>query len=230
MRRPLSAPEHIPPWAWALRGWIDGGRKGPRPSDAPKRTPLWFFAWLKWTRHRGNPSAINPTHPHAPKSHPLPPTHTHVKPKGDALEHHIVYWCHLSLAYAGKMTYTENWTLRQRFFARAVGKFLGAFADCSQFVSTLLKWGGVKIVTSTDYTGSLLTKGKPVSRPAPGLVAVWGPGTGAHTAFITERVNSTDWYVVGFGHQGAPDRNTLTGMNAYFQSIGQLGVRYLDFS
>jgi hypothetical protein len=188
---------------------------------------LWAWRWRRWKR---NPAPIDPTHKHAPKHHPLPPDHTHVKPKPtEALELHIVYWCHLSLAYAGKMTYTENWSLRQRFFARAVGKFLGAFADCSQFVSTLLKWGGVKTVTSTDFTGSLLQKGNPLSAPKPGCVAVWGPGTGAHTAFVTEKVGNGDWFCVGFGHQGAPDRNTLSGMNAYFHSIGQPGVRFLDF-
>jgi hypothetical protein len=182
-------------------------------------------------RRKSNPAAIDPNHPQAPKSHPLPIGHPHVKPHRTAtLEDHIVYWCHISLAYAGKMTYTENWTLRQRFFRFAVGVFFGASSDCSQFVATILKWCGVKTVTSTDYTGTLLQKGKRVSMPGPGIVAVWGPGTGTHTAFITEHIaGGADWYCVGFGHQGAPDRNTLSGMNAYFQSIGKPGVRYLDF-
>lgn len=195
---------------------------------ARKHRPL--FVWVHTRKHH-NPAAIDPAHPHAPKSHPLPHDHKHVKPnRTDALELHIVYWCHLALAYAGKMTYTENWTLRQQFFARAVGKFLNACADCSQFVSTILHWLGVKVVTSIDYTGTLLQKGKLVDGPAPGRVAVWGPGTGAHTAFITEKVGNGDWYCVGFGHPGAPDRNTLSGMNTYFASVGQPGVRFLEFS
>lgn len=197
---------------------------------ARKHRPL--FVWVRTRKHRNKP-AVDPTHPSAPTSVPLPPTHTHVTPKptADPLAAHIVYWCHLSLAYAGKMTYTENWTQRQQFFARPVGKFLGASADCSQFVATLLKWGGVKTVTSTDYTGTLLQKGRLVTLAKPGRVVIWGPGTGTHTAFITEKTpDGNDWYCVGFGHQGAPDRNTLTGMNAYFRSIGKPGVRFLDFT
>lgn len=187
--------------------------------------PVWV-----WIRRRKNKPAIDPKHPHAPKNHPLPSGHVHHKPKKtDPFPAHVVYWCHLSLAYAGKMTYTENWSLRKRFFARAIGKFLGALADCSQFVAAILHWLGVKCVTDTDYTGSLLQKGRPILHPQPGCVAVWGPGTGDHTAFVTEKVGNGDWYVVGFGHQGAPDRNTLSGLNAYFASIGHPGVRFLDF-
>lgn len=184
------------------------------------------------TRRRYRQLRIDPSHPDAPHSHPLPRGHVHSKPSRSAtLDRHIVYWCHLSLAYAGKMVYTENWTLRQRFFFFVSGHFRGASADCSVFVATLLRWGGVKSVTATDYTGTLLQKGKPIPGPKRGCVAVWGPGTGAHTAFITEHIAGTaDWYCVGFGHQGAPDRVTLSGMNAYFRSVGEPGVRFLEFA
>lgn len=192
-----------------------------------KHRPLWV--WIR--RKKSNPAAINPRHPAAPKSQPLPKSHVINKPSATAtLEKQLIYWCHLSLAYAGKMTYTENWTLRQRFFSYAIGKFLSASADCSQFVATLLKWGGVTTVTSTDDTGTLLRKGKPLASPKAGCVAVWGPSTGAHCAFITEKTATGDWYCVGLGRQGAPDRNTLKGMNVYFASIGKPGVRFREFT
>jgi hypothetical protein len=201
-------------------------------------------AWKRFRHHHhdievaivraklGNPSRIDPNHPLAPKSHPLPKSHKHVKPKlAGPLAAHIVYWCHIALKYAGKMTYSENYTLRQELFHRAIGKFLSSVADCSQFVASILHWLGVKVVTATDYTGTLLQKGKLLAGPQPGCVAIWGPHTGAHAAFITEKTaDGKDWYCVGFGHQGAPDRNTLSGMNAYFAGIGEPGVRFLEFS
>lgn len=226
MRRPKTAPRKIPQWAWELSGWLDSGRKGPRPPDAPRFVPLWFHAWRRWRR---NPAAIDPTHPHAPPSHPLP--HAPVPPKStDPFHLYVVYHANLGLKYAGRMVYTET-AARSELFGRPVDGFAGAHADCSQYVSSILHWLGNRVVTKYDYTGTLLQKGKLVARPARGLVAVWGPGTGAHTAFITEHIRGgSDWYCVGFGHQGAPDRNTLSGMDAYFVSIGQPGVRFLDFA
>jgi len=180
-------------------------------------------------RRKRNPAAINQHHPHAPKSHPLP--HVPVKPKArDPWHLHVVYHANVGLKYAGQMVYTET-AARSELFDRKIDQFGGAHADCSQYIASILHWLGNTKVNKYDYTGTLLQKGKPVSHPGPGIVAVWGPGTGAHTAFITEHIaGGSDWYCVGFGHQGAPDRNTLSGMNAYFASIGQPGVRYLDFA
>ncbi len=227
MLRPRSAPRKIPLWAWAWKGWIDGGRKGPRPPGIPRRIPLWAWLWLRWKR---NPAPIDPSNPDAPQHDPLPKPPN--KPTPTATFHHrVVYYANMSLGYAGRMAYTENWTLRQRFFYFSTGKFAGASADCSQYVCTILHWCGSKSVTSKDYTGTLLAKGRPFSSPVAGRVAVWGPGTGAHTAFVTEKTeDGRDWYCVGFGHQGAPNRVTLSAMSAYFHSIGQPGVRYLDFA
>lgn len=190
--------------------------------------------WWRANRHAiegTNPQAIDPTHPHAPTSHPLPKGHRHVRPlASSALEHHIVYYANLGLKFAGEMTYSEG-ADREELFSRSRGAYLHAHADCSQYGATDLKWCGNKLVTCTDYTGTLLEKAKIVSRPAHGRGVIWGPGTGAHFAWLTEHIaGGNDWYCVGFGRQGAPDRNTLHGMNAYFASIGEPGVRYLDFA
>jgi len=173
--------------------------------------PLWKW----WRRNKGslqgNP-ALN-----------RPPAHT-------ALEEakRVVAFAHLGLAFAGQMTYSEG-SDRSQLFHRAAGQFAGAHADCSQFVSSILHWVGVKTVTDTDYTGTLLQKGKPLAKPQPGCVAVWGPGAGVHTALVSEKAGTNDWWCIGFGHQGAPDRVTLSNLNAYFDRIGQPGVRFLNF-
>jgi hypothetical protein len=186
-------------------------------------------AFLEAKRH-SNPAPVDPAHPKAPPSHKPDHhgPHPHPNPQ-DPLSRKIVSYANSSLAYAGKMNYTET-AARSQLFYRNRGQFGGASADCSQYCAAILHWLGVKSVTSTDYTGTLLQKGKPLRHPRPGCVAIWGPGTGAHAAFVTEHIKGTsDWYCVGFGHQGAPDRNTLSGMNAYFDSVGQPGVRFLSF-
>jgi hypothetical protein len=170
---------------------------------------------------RANRAAIDPHHPKAPKSKPLGKQKT-------ALPARIVAMANESLRFAGHMTYTET-AARSELFHRKPGDFNGAHADCSQLVASILHWLGVTTVTATDYTGTLIEKGKQIARPRPGCVAIWGPHTGAHAAFVTEKVGN-DWMTVGFGHQGAPDRNLLSGMNIYFDSVGQPGVRFLWFA
>ena len=186
--------------------------------------------WWNWWRNHSNAAPIDPAHPKAPPSHPISPRpHPFPNPQ-DLFAKKIAAYCNMSLSYAGKMSYTES-AARSQLFHRKPGAFGGASADCSQYVSSILHWLGNKSVNDRDYTGTLLQKGKMIPKPVPGCVAVWGPGTGAHTAFITEHIKGgSDWYCVGFGHQGAPDRNTLHGMNAYFDSVGQPGVRYLSFA
>lgn len=157
-----------------------------------------------------------------------PPLHRPPKPHPLTLDQRIVAYAHASLDYAGQMVYDEG-PQRSQLFHRKPGDFKGAHADCSQYAAAILHWLGVKSVTDTDYTGTLLEKGRLVNSPAAGRVAIWGPGTGAHAAFVTAK-HGGDWYTVGFGHQGAPDRQTLSAMNAYFESVAQPGVRYLDFS
>lgn len=187
-------------------------------------------AALLVNRSHRNPAPIDPAHPKAPK--PSPPTGTHPPPypnPQDPLARKIVAYANLSLHFAGRMTYTQT-RARSQLFHRKPGVYLNASADCSQLVASILHWLGVKVVTDTDYTGTLLAKGTLQSHPTMGCVAIWGPGTGIHAAFVTEHIKGTsDWYTVGFGHQGAPNRAKLSDMNAYFLHIGKPGVRYLTF-
>lgn len=171
--------------------------------------------WKWWQKNRRN------IHGQPPLKRPPEHTEAHRKQQ-------VVGYAHTSLNYQGRMFYTMS-ARRSGLFGRKPGNFQGASADCSQYCSAILHWVGVKDVTSTDWTGTLLTKGQHLGAPRIGAVAVWGPGEGDHAAFITERAGRDDWWTIGFGHQGAPDRVLLSVMNDYFAKIGKPGVRFLDF-
>lgn len=161
-------------------------------------------------------------HGQPPLKHP--PAHTDLE-----REKQVVAWAHWGVANRGHFHYTMS-SLRARMFHRRPGDTSGTiYADCSQFVASILHWVGVKAVTDTDATGSLLQKGKLLGAPRVAAVAIWGPGGGDHAAFITEKAPGGDWWTIGFGHQGAPDRVLLSYMNAYFREHGKPGVRFLNF-
>lgn len=143
-----------------------------------------------------------------------------------------VRWALAALPYHGRMIYieygTRNGQTRASLFHRAPGDFLGAGADCSQFVSSIMHWVGVKAVTDEDATGSLLAKGREIARPAKGALVIFGPGGGVHTGMFVEEVNGV-WYLVEFGEQAAPDKISLPDAIAYFKRTGKPGVRFRDF-
>lgn len=141
----------------------------------------------------------------------------------------MVAWAHWSVEHASSFVYTEA-AARSEMFHRTPGDLSGKIrADCSQWYVAVGHWCGVAALTDTDYTGTLLQKGTLVRVPKPGDVAVFGPGTGTHAAMVTERQGS-DWWTIGFGHQGGPDRVLLTHMKAYFDQAGKPGVRFLAFT
>ena len=125
------------------------------------------------------------------------------------------------------MVYTEG-PQRSELFNRKPGDYLSAHADCSQFVSSILHWSGVKTVNDTDATGTLLTKGVHTSAPDVARLVVFGPGAGVHTGIFTRQVAGV-WHLIEFGEQAAPDEIPLPAAMAYFRTRGELGVRYLDF-
>ena len=157
-----------------------------------------------------------------------PPLHKPPASTPATKTHQVVAYAHTSLTYAGRMNYTMT-TLRSQLFHRKPGDFLGAHADCSQYVSAILHWVGVTKVNDKDATGSLLLKGKKLSTPKAGCVVVFGAAPGEHAAFITEKEAHGVWWTIGFGHQSAPDRVSLPNMKKYFQDAGHPGVTYLDF-
>jgi hypothetical protein len=136
-------------------------------------------------------------------------------------------YCHEALNYAGRMYYTEG-PRRSELFNRAPGNFLGAGADCSQFVSSIMHWCGITSVNQWDATGTLLTKGKAVAEPAIGRIIIAGYGAGVHTGMFVGQENG-EWMIVEFGFQGAPDKVSLANFEAYFRARGQGEFRIRDF-
>jgi len=99
------------------------------------------------------------------------------------------------------------------------------FADCSAFV-TLCYWlggaadpnGGTAYNATgfgrEGYTGTLLSHGThiPVAEVQPGDVVVYGPGTGWHTALVTD-VTPNGIRTISHGQQGDPSYVWVNGPN-----------------
>ena len=171
------------------------------------------------------PGFENPqrTHPLNAAGAAAPP---HVPPSKRA---RMVAWAHWGVEQRAHFVYAED-TTRSEMFNRKPGDVSTPIhADCSQFYASICHWVGIPGLTDTDYTGTLLKKGKPVALPAPGDCVIFGPGTGDHAAMITEKAGD-DWWTIGFGHQGAPDRVLLSGLGQWFHQHGMPGVRFLAFA
>lgn len=134
-----------------------------------------------------------------------------------------------SLAYAGAMHYTEG-VNRSVLFNRSKGDFRGASADCSQFSASLCHWVGVKDVNDRDWTGSLATKGKLLVSPQRGAFVFFGLPPFVHMGVLVKPLLSRDWHVIAFGHQSAPDENTLPGLLRYFNARGHPGHQFRDLT
>lgn len=199
--RPKGLPRRIPEWAWKRLK-----RPGHKPQAGPHKLPFWFWVWRAWRLHR-----------HIPKP-PKPKITKRSRAVGHAVD---------ALAYHGRMIYTEG-PGRSQLFNRRPGDFLGAGADCSQFVSAIMHWVGVKSVNQWDATGTLLGKGREISQPRKGAIVIFGPGGGVHTGMFVEEADGV-WYLVEFGEQAAPDKISLPNAISYFERTGHPGVRFRDF-
>ena len=136
----------------------------------------------------------------------------------------IVRYAKASLAYAGKMHYTEG-VRRSELYHRPRGKFLAAHADCSQYSASICHWVGVVGVTDSDWTGTLCHKGQKLVSPEPGCFVFFGV-----EPFVHMGVMQDSKHVIGFGTQSAPDVNTLAGLLAYFASQGHPGYEFRDLT
>jgi hypothetical protein len=137
----------------------------------------------------------------------------------------VVHYAQVAVLHQAAFSYTQG-PQRSELFHRHPGDFRPTVhSDCSQFVSALYHWVGVAGLTDTDYTGTLLEKGKPVVKPKAADTVIFGGGTGEHAALVT-----WNGFTIGFGHSpGAPNRVKLADMVAWFQAHGHPGVRFLAF-
>lgn len=136
----------------------------------------------------------------------------------------IVNYAKASLAYAGRMHYTEE-AMRSQLFHRPKGDYKGAHADCSQFSASILHWSGVKDVTDSDWTGTLCHKGTKLQNSEPGCFVFFGVEPFVHMAVMETRTQA-----IGFGDQSAPDRNSLAGLLAFFAHEGHPGYIFRDLT
>ena len=138
--------------------------------------------------------------------------------------HRIVAYAKASLAYHGKMVYSEG-PSRSELFHRPRGKFAGASADCSQYSATLAHWSGVTTVTDKDYTGTLCHKGVHLLRAEPGCFVFFGAAPYVHMAVMVSTSQA-----IGFGDQAAPNQSSLAGLLSYFSHIGHPGHEFRDLT
>ena len=137
----------------------------------------------------------------------------------------MVHWAQAAVIHQAAFSYTQD-PRRSEMFHRTPGDFRPTIhADCSQFYASICHWVGIPGLDDRDYTGTLLQKGRLVTKPKAGDCVIFGGGTGEHAAMVT-----FNGYTIGFGHSpGAPNRVKLTDMIAWFQAHNHPGVRYLSF-
>lgn len=202
-----------------------------------KQVPLADGQIVKFTPGRGYyPDFPNPSvfRGHTPPVH-VPPPAPHVLPPAATKAQQMVGWAHWGLDHAANFDYTEG-PGRSQMFDTHPGTIPagGEHADCSQFYAACEHWSGGTICNDSDYTGTLLQKGRAVTNSPklwlPSFCVIFGPETGTHAAMLTERNGATDWWTIGFGHSpGAPDRVALSVMTAWMINHGHPGVRVLSF-
>jgi hypothetical protein len=145
----------------------------------------------------------------------------------------MVHWANWGVVHAAHFVYDEGKQRSMMFGLHPGDLSKPIHADCSQFYASCAHWAGVSGLADTDYTGTLLEKGHlHADRTSwkPGDCVIFGGGTGDHAAMLTERDGTTDWWIVEFGVQGAPDRGTLSGTSEWFEQHGKPGVRVLSFA
>lgn len=134
-----------------------------------------------------------------------------------------------SLGYAGTMHYTMT-AQRSELFHRARGAFRGAHADCSQYSAALCHWVGVGSVTDTDWTGTLAAKGRRIDKATRGAFVFFGTPPYVHMGVLVRPLLSRSWHVIAFGHNSAPDENTLPALVHYFTTKGHPGHEFRDLT
>jgi len=174
-----------------------------------------------------NPSPLTALNPPA---HVPPTTNTQIRAAA-------IVWADWAIQDRAHFTYTEG-PERSHMFNSKPGS-LPQSADCSQFCASLLHWAGVEHglpkpqqpLTDTDYTGTLLVKGKrlTVDQVRPGDLIVYGPGTGTHAVFVLARISATDFWLASHGEQGDPSRVKHSDLVSYFLRAGHPGVTFLAF-
>ena len=208
LARPKSAPRKIPLWAWHMDAWLRGGRKGPRPTRAPKRLPAWFHLWrlFRLARVKGKGSWAWKTYLKQVRAQPDPQQHI------TAARAALVKWAQWGIAHQPEIHYTED--ARRDDYLHGHSGTLPLWTDCSGFVTYCYWAAGLPDPSGLayrylGYTGTLLENAAnhgriltDLSQARPGDPIVIGPGTGWH-AVITVKAGA-DPIVASHGSEPGP--------------------------
>jgi cell wall-associated NlpC family hydrolase len=191
-----------------MDAWIRSGRKGPRPSRAPKRLPAWFHWWrlYRLARIKGKGSWAWKTylkHVHS---------QTNAQARLDAMRKAITDWARWGAAHEPEVHYTQG-PARDDYLHEPKGR-LPLWTDCSGF-DTYAYWAaGAPDPSGLNYqyvgfTGTLLECAQKhgrilfdVSQAKPGDPIVIGPGTGWHAVIVLEA--GPDPLVASHGSEHGP--------------------------
>ena len=205
LKRP-KAPRKIPLWAWRYKAWIDGGKRGPRPRNTPKRIPVWFHTWRLWRLAKATRKGSKAWKRYLASVNAQPSV------VADTHRNAIVNWAKWGVGHNASIHYTED-TRRDDYLHGSKGH-LPLWTDCSGWVTYCYWAAGMPDPSGLDYrylgyTGTLLANAykhgrvtTDLSRARPGDPIVIGPGVGWHTTICVE--SGADPIVVSHGSEPGP--------------------------
>lgn len=206
--RPRRAPRKIPLWAWHMKAWIEGGRRGQRPHGAPARMPAWFHLWRLWfvAIHMRRGSAAWKRYKRELAARPDPAAGELVARTA------LTKWAKWGVTHNASIHYTQD-TRRDDYLHGAKGH-LPIWTDCSGFLTYCYWASGLPDPSGLDYrylgyTGTILanayrhgTVTTDLSKARPGDPIVIGYGTGVHVTICVE--SAPDPIVVSHGSEPGP--------------------------
>jgi len=197
-----------------MLAWQQNGRKGPRPSRAPARLPIWYHWWkiYRLARVKGQGSWAWRTylaHIHAQQD---------AQARLDAVRHAITNWARWGAAHEPSIHYTQG-ASRDDYLHEPKGR-LPLWTDCSGFVTYCYWASGTPDPSGLNYqyvgfTGTLLENAQKhgrilfdVSQAKPGDPIVIGPGSGWHAVVVLEA--GADPLVASHGSETGPKIERLS--------------------
>jgi hypothetical protein len=226
--RPKGLPRKIPLWAWHMNAWLASGKRGPRPSKAPKRLPPWFHVWRLWrlARVTRKGSKAWDAYKQAVSMQPNPAATT------TAARAALVKWAKWGVTHNAQIHYTEG-PARDDYLQGPKGH-LPISTDCSGWVTYCYWASGLPDPSGLSYrylgyTGTLLANASKhgritsdLSQARPGDPIVIGPGTGWHVTICVE--SGADPIVVSHGSEPGP----LSEHQSYDSRVPKRVCQYLS--
>jgi len=192
-----------------MLAWQQSGRKGPRPSRAPRRLPAWYHWWklYRLATVKGKGSWAWRTY--------LKPLHAQQRDADarlTAARTALTNWAKWGATHQAEIHYTQGQA--RDYYLHEPKARLPLWTDCSGFVTYCYWAAGLPDPSGLAYnyvgfTGTLLENAQnhghilfDVSLAQPGDPIVIGPGTGWHAVIVIEA--GKDPLVVSHGSEAGP--------------------------